>query len=163
MNYYDLIGVGASVLSKFESLSNPLSHFSTGAYWREYHNFQKCEVSENFYAETGFVRGQVQVELAYSEPSLEFENQHYHEGTEAVNFILGKKEGFPDPGLGSCIVVNGVATLAYPRYVAHFRPGDLHTFHGGKDGLYFLSVQSPPLERNGYDDFHYRDYEGKAV
>ena len=133
--------------------------------WEEYHNFWKCQIPEGWYE--GLLdcmelwREEVLVEVARVRGN-HAKDLHYHRESHAICIVLGTRTGFPSPFRGS-VVIDDKEFPAYEGMECYFPVGCKHTFHGGDSttedpedtDLYFISIQSPPLEgKDGSDDFY---------
>ena len=124
----------------------------------EYHGHGKYRFSKKFLSGIRALRGQdlskVQAELVCVKRDLSHEI-HHHKKSEAYVIGLGQEEHLPN--------AKGAQVYSGSEW-SSFETGDRESFptglaHGFRvlNGgiLYFLSLQSPPISGEGYDDYHY--------
>ena len=122
---------------------------------REYHEFGKYTVNPDWYSDLVSPED-VMVEIAYvrgPHPRL-----HYHKESHAYNLILGEEHGVANCPEGSIIHVGKTKTIpAFSGKVVYYPENLEHSFSAPEgEAYYFLSIQSPPLEKpDGSDDFHW--------
>lgn len=124
---------------------------------RQYHRFAKYTIKESWYEDLASPED-VMVEIAVVEgphPWL-----HYHKESHAVNIILGEPHGVTQPPPMAEIVAGRDVMPANTGYQVFFPENLPHTFNAPEgEQFYFLSIQSPPLERTvdgvEIDDFHW--------
>lgn len=136
-----------------------------GFEWKPYHGFDKCTLREfnKYAAEFGLENPErVLIEMVRIYERVPH-GCHVHKNSTAVVFFLGTDYGFPtSPGRLSQYYykkptdVRGTWRPAYQGTSVLIPSGTAHDFqpHPGR-GLYFLSVQDPPIldEAAGTDDF----------
>lgn len=116
----------------------------------DYHGFQKGKLPRILLGNYDSDVLQAEVVEVTTDLSSEI---HSHKHSHAYCYILGSKEGFPDP-------VNAYAFLGTQwkpvsaGSIVDIPPGIPHGFTVENGMLYFLSVQSPSIERQGEDDYH---------
>jgi mannose-6-phosphate isomerase-like protein (cupin superfamily) len=123
----------------------------------DYHGFQKGRIPEevmiSLTAKYGTTPDDIQAEIVLVESDLSRE-VHRHSKAHAYCTILGEEEHFDNPNLGYAFrdnkwfEVDAGDNVDIPPNTAHgftTRPGGV---------LYFLSLQSPPIESaDGHDDY----------
>ena len=147
--------IAESILGKLKSAS--VEEAACLLQMNDYHGFLKARIPEDFLKEIlspySLTPEQVQIEIVKVDRDLSNEI-HYHEGSHAYCVILGESEKVENPKEAKAFVkdhwfsVNSGDVVSIP-------PGTPHGFTVGEGGhLIFLSVQSPPIEREGNDDYH---------
>jgi hypothetical protein len=125
--------------------------------FKDYHGFLKARLPKEILSEVvkdlGVAINDIQAEIVVVNRDLSNEI-HMHEESSAYCIVLGINEGFPD-AKGSLVFINnewkGVASnqeIRIPQKTFH----GFTTKNGGS--LTFLSVQYPPIEREGGDDYY---------
>lgn len=129
----------------------------TSYVFQNYHDFEKYLVPEDMYFQLtrslGYPSKQLQVEIVKVDKDLT--NQvHYHKHADAYIYILGSNQGFPN------------AAQAFRYKDTHWQQihsdqkfiiphGEPHGFTVTTNGiLYFLSIQTPPISSEEYDDYY---------
>ncbi len=123
----------------------------------DYHGFLKTRMPADFIAEVlsehQLTESEVQVELVKVDIDLSKEI-HYHEHSYAYIVCLGRECKTEDPRSARAFLkdswfpVQAGDVIQIPSQVPH-------GFTVGEGGvLIFLSVQAPPVEQNGVDDYH---------
>lgn len=123
----------------------------------DYHGFLKSRLPEDFLNDIlmpfHLTPEEVQIEIVKVDRDLSKE-VHYHEGSFAHCVCLGESDRVENPR-------NAKAFLEdkwFPVKAGDVVPIPAGTRHGFtvEDGgvLIFLSVQAPPIERDGNDDYH---------
>jgi mannose-6-phosphate isomerase-like protein (cupin superfamily) len=123
----------------------------------DYHGFQKGKVpSEDIgrlASEYGVNPNQIQAELVLVNSDLSGE-VHKHSKAHAYCTILGSTDGVDDPRNAFAFLADNWSPVRAGN-VADIPPNTPHGFTIKPPGiLYFLSVQSPPIEgKGGHDDY----------
>jgi len=125
----------------------------------EYHGHHKFEIGNLLMTQEDDLvdRDRVLIEIVRVDEKTNPDRQvHVHRNSNAIALILGEKHHFPFPApyalVFSAELNRWIATGASETFT--FEAGTPHGFTVEKKGaLYFLSVQSPPIERNGKDDY----------
>ena len=122
-----------------------------------YHGFMKAKLTPawmlriiRFY---GIEEGSVQVEIVRVESDLS-DQVHRHHKSHACVVVLGTEHRVADPK-NAFRYLDGTWSPVSANQHVNIPPGRVHGFtvrHGGS--MYFLSVQSPPIEgEDGHDDY----------
>jgi hypothetical protein len=81
---------------------------------------------------------------------------HFHAKASAFVVCLGHREGFPDPSKAKTFAAGSWKPLVGGERL-EIPAGEPHGFTVDSGGvLYFLSVQSPPVNRAGHEDDYHR-------
>ncbi|MDB5190360.1 MAG: hypothetical protein JWN49_686 [Parcubacteria group bacterium] len=123
----------------------------------DYHGFLKARMPQDFLDEIlspyQLTEENVQIEIVKVETDLSNEI-HYHENSYAHIVCLGQEYKTEDPKLATAFIENAWVTVR-AGYVIRIPPKTPHGFTVDDGGvLVFLSVQAPPIERDGNDDYH---------
>lgn len=125
---------------------------------KDYHGFSKSRFPEELLttilAPFGLSPQEVQAELVSIEGDLRHEVHVHHEAHAAV-VMLGAKEHLPEPVDAEAYLADGWIAVVAGQEIDI--PAE--TDHGFTGRGYFLSVQAPPIEREGGHD----DYEKVQV
>lgn len=123
----------------------------------DYHGFLKARMPQDFLEEIlspyQLTEWDVQIEIVKVDTDLSNEI-HYHEGSYAYIVCLGQEYKTEDPKLASAYLKD-TWTPIQAGDVIRIAPTTAHGFTVEEGGvLVFLSVQAPPIERDGNDDYH---------
>jgi hypothetical protein len=124
---------------------------------RNYHGFKKCALPEALVApilrENGFAPREVQVEVVRVTGDLAH-MKHHHEQSAAVCLVLGPRTQCPPPTRAEYYLHHSWSDVENEEQIISIAAGETHGFTVERDGdLWFLSVQSPPIETENGDDF----------
>lgn len=116
----------------------------------DYHGFQKTRIPSRI-LKSEYDDDLLQAELVEVTADLTHE-VHRHAAAHAYCYILGEKEGFPDPTRGFAFM-NDAWKRVQAGDIVDIPPGTAHGFTVTAGTLHFLSIQSPSIERAGHDDY----------
>ena len=123
----------------------------------DYHGFLKAKMPEDFLHQIlsplGLTPTDVQIEIVKVDRDLSKEI-HYHDESFAYCVCLGGEYRTDDPRNAKAFVGDHWFPV-HAGDVVKIPPKTPHGFTVENDGvLVFLSVQAPPIERGGQDDYH---------
>jgi len=147
--------IANSVISKLKSVSE--DELKDILQINDYHGFLKSRISESFLMEvfspSQLTSRDVQIEIVKVETDLSKEI-HFHENSYAYVICLGKEHNLEDPRNAKAFLKNSWFPVRVGD-VIKIPPKTLHGFTVENGGiLTFLSVQAPPIEQFGIDDYH---------
>ncbi len=147
--------IAESILEKLQNASAEES--ARLLQMNDYHGFLKAKIPPDFLQEIlspyGLTPHEVQIEIVKVDRDLSNEI-HYHESSHAYCVILGEKEKVENPRVAQAFLKNHWFPVSAGEIVS-IPPQTPHGFTVGEGGhLVFLSVQAPPIEREGSDDYH---------
>ena len=150
-----LEAIADSILLKLKSASEEES--ARLLKMNDYHGFLKSRLPEDFLKEIlapfNLTSEDVQIEVVKVDRDLSNEI-HYHEGSFAYCVCLGPEYRAEEPR-GAKAYLKDTWLPVGAGDVVRIPPGTHHGFTVDEGGvLVFLSVQAPPIERDGNDDYH---------
>lgn len=123
----------------------------------DYHGFAKSYLPENLVSNLlksfGYNAEQLQIEIVRVNSDLT-DQIHYHQFSHAFICVLSQENNFPDPESAFAFKNNKWQAIS-ENFQLLIPPNTPHGFtvsHSGQ--LYFLSVQTPPIVNNSFDDYH---------
>ena len=123
----------------------------------DYHGFIKSRIPSDFLEKVlapfhvGLADIQIEIVQVNTDLSKEI---HYHKDSFAYVVCLGHEHKTEDPK-GAKVFLNGAWAPIHMGDVVQIPPGTPHGFTVAEGGvLVFMSVQSPPIEHGGDDDYH---------
>lgn len=151
----ELKSIGYYILNKLEIWHQDLNCKIKDFDYTEYHNFWKCRFHKDRYQDIlnlyNRTDNDVLVEIVRVKGD-HTKDLHYHKISHAFCIILGKEVGLKSPD--GFVQIEDTIIKAKENDDYYFPTNCKHTFHGGHNDLYFLSVQSPPLLSKDNDDFY---------
>lgn len=153
MNQETLQKITEEILSLFRSSAT----FKDTIPMKDYHGFEKgripSEALETIAARYAVTAEELQVELVRVTKDLSDE-VHVHHHSRAYCIILGKQEGLETPRDAFAYIDNQWSSVREGEAI-NIPPQTAHGFTVKRGGiLYFLSVQTPPIEDgHGHDDY----------
>lgn len=150
--------VSQAVLMRLRAITSP-EEITRLLNMRDYHGFMKSRLPEDFLVTIlepfGLTLKDIQVEVVSVSQDLT-EEIHIHKEASAFVTILGQGENLPDPLRASGYIDEDWNRVGVGQEI-EIPAGTPHGFTVERGGiLYFLSVQSPPIERAGGHDDYYR-------
>lgn len=151
----DLPEIAKAILARFETI--PVEEQVYLLKFIDYHGFQKSRLPDDLVnpliISFGLHAKDLQAEIIEVTTDLSTE-LHYHQMSVAYIQVLGPREHFPAPKDAS--VFQGGQWLALQTNDALLIPPKaVHGFTVKPGGhLCFLSLQTPPIEKAGKDDYH---------
>ncbi len=101
----------------------------------------------------GYEPNQLQIEIVQVNQDLS-DQVHYHQFSHAFIYVLSNENNFPDP-INALAYTNDQWESISKHYHSLISPNTPHGFTVKQNGLlYFLSVQTPPIVHDGFDDYH---------
>lgn len=147
--------VAESILTKLKTASSEES--ARLLQMNDYHGFLKSRLPKDFLRDVltpfNLTPAQVQIEIVKVDRDLSNEI-HYHEGSVAYCVCLGEEYRIENPR-GAKAFLKDAWFPVHAGDVVAIPAGTPHGFTVDEGGvLIFLSVQAPPIERDGNDDYH---------
>ncbi len=147
----DLCFIAEKVISQLHDRD-----FISGLTWKNYHGFLKSRLPDVKFRllahELGFDAEKCQAEIVEVTKDLSKEI-HLHRNSRAYCVVLGEKDGFADPLYASVFLGDEWKPVRVGDIV-DIPPSTTHGFTIDKGGrLFFLSLQTPPIEHEGGDDY----------
>lgn len=147
-----------TVLLQLSHVFTSREHLLKSIELKDYHGFSKARWPEHLLISalhgTNLTPTDVQVEIVRVSTDLTSE-VHFHADAHALITILGSRQHLPNP-----VELEAYIDGNWPEVAANQRidvpPGTHHGLRARTNkGGWFLSVQSPPIEkREGHDDYH---------
>lgn len=154
-NISDLRHIAQSIISLFTN--DKTNELQKNLTFIDYHGFAKSRLPENVIAEVlkpfSYSSEQLQIEIVRVNNDLT-DQVHYHQFSHAFICVLSKENNFHAP-INALAYKNDKWVEIDKNYQDFIYPNTPHGFTVSKNGLlYFLSVQTPPIVHNGFDDYH---------
>jgi|GEM_PF-1591439 len=142
--------IAESILTKLKAAS--VEESAELLKMNDYHGFLKSRLPEAFLSDI-LTPEQVQIEIVKVDRDLSKEI-HYHEGSFAYCVCLGEEHRTENPRDAKAFFKDKWSPVHAGDIVA-IPAGTPHGFTVENGGvLIFLSVQAPPIEQDGNDDYH---------
>ncbi len=159
MRNFSLEAVARNVRVQLVSRFSNQEKLLNGLVMKDYHGFSKARWPEELLNDAlrwtgGLTPDDVQVEIVRVQTDLTHE-VHHHKTAHAFVIILGAWSNLPNPIHAEGFIGGQWQSVGAGQEI-DIPPGTAHGFRVNGDGdLWFLSVQSPQIERSdGHDDYY---------